>query len=148
MVVDLLPAKRGRVAAGTILEIPGELQTPVPCVNPTELGGNPGILENTVWGTSNGMPFPESITTPWAAYPGLHTAHCREIDGLLAIDTLEQERKKPVTPQVLQVAFGDRTLHTEDANYPMGDLMRIVETQADNMPSILTACSLQKIPKK
>ncbi len=106
---------------------------PRPCVNPTLLGGNPGILENTIWETSNGMPFPPSIETPFTAYPAMHTANC-EPDGFLAIGTVDEERKPPVTPQLLQAVLGDRSLHIPDMSYGMGDLLRIVATQAENLP--------------
>lgn len=122
------------IAAGGLDDRTGD---PRPCVNPTLLGGNPGILENTIWETSNGMPFPEAVDTPWVAYPGLHTANC-EADGWLAIDTLQETRKPPISPQVLQVilpssVFGN-TLHNTDFNWAMGDLLRIVATQAESMP--------------
>ena len=47
----------------------GRSGEPRPCINPTVIAGNPGVLENTVWETSNGMPFPETVETPWVAYP-------------------------------------------------------------------------------
>ena len=107
------------------------------CVNPTQLGGNPGVLENTIWATDNGMPFPDTVETPWVGYPGLHTAEC-EVDGWLAIDALSEERKPPLSPQILQLVLPSNvygsTLHDVDVNWAMGDLLRIVATQAENMP--------------
>jgi len=111
----------------------GPVAQPRPCVNPTLLGGNPGILENTIWETGNGMPFPPSIETPFAGYPALHTANC-EPDGFLAIGTVDEERQPPVTPQLLQTVLGDSSLHIPDMSYGMGDLLRIVATQAENLP--------------
>ena len=108
-----------------------------PCVNPTQLGGNPGVLENTIWATDNGMSFPNTVETPWVGYPGLHTAEC-EADGWLAIDTIPEERKPPLSPQILQLVLPSNvygsTLHDVDVNWAMGDLLRIVATQAANMP--------------
>jgi hypothetical protein len=103
-----------------------------PCVNPTLLGGNPGVLENTIWKTDGALPYP-GIETLWIGYPALHTASC-EADGFLAIDTLDDERKTPATPQFLQAVIAGDTLHITDVNWAMGDLLRIVATQAENMP--------------
>jgi len=102
-----------------------------PCVNPTLLGGNHGVLENTIWKTDGALPFP-GIETLWIGYPALHTASC-EPDGFLAIDTLDDERKTPASPQFLQAVIAGDTLHITDVNWAIGDLLRIVSTQADNM---------------
>ena len=122
------------IAAGGLDDRVGDSR---PCVNPTHLGGTTDVLENTIWETSNGMPFPETIETPWVAYPRLHTASC-EADGWLAIDTLSEERKPPISPQVLQLVLEDNllgdTLHNVDVNWAIGDLLRIISTQAENMP--------------
>ena len=123
------------IAAGGLEDRSGE---PRPCVNPTLLGGEPGVLENTIWQTNNGMPFPETVETPWVGYPGLHSAHC-EADGWLGIDTLTEEREPPVSPQVLQLVlppdnFFGNTLHIVDFNWAIGDLLRVVSTQAESMP--------------
>lgn len=101
-----------------------------PCVNPTELGGNPGVLENTIWEVANGVPHPDNIETRWVAYPGLYTANC-EADGFLAVDKLAKEPDAPWPPQVMQT--GD-TLQTLEVNWAMGDLLRVVSTQAESMP--------------
>jgi hypothetical protein len=103
------------------------------CVNPTQLGGNPGVLDNTIWELANAIPEPDSIQTRWVAYPGLYTANC-ETDGFLAIDKLAKEPEAPWSPQVLQSLQGSDTLHNLDVNWAMGDLLRIVSTQAENMP--------------
>ncbi len=120
------------VAAGDREREP--VDTPIPCVDPTRLGGNPGMLENTIWGADNGMPFPESIDTPWVAYPGMHTAGCAA-DGFLLVDTVEEERKPPLSPQALQIFLASSTLHIADVNFALGDLLRIVATQAESMSS-------------
>jgi hypothetical protein len=103
------------------------------CVNPTRLGGKTGVLENTIWAAGGSLPTPDTVETPWMGYPGLHTANC-EPDGFLAIDTINEERKPPVSPQVLQAVIGGDTLHITDVNWAIGDLLRIVATQAENMP--------------
>ncbi|MEH6590701.1 MAG: DUF3089 domain-containing protein [Halioglobus sp.] len=102
------------------------------CVNPTLLGGNPGVLENTIWKTDGTLQFP-GIETLWAGYPALHTASC-EPDGFLAIDTLDDERMTPASPQFLQAVIAGDTLHITDVNWAIGDLLRIVSTQAESMP--------------
>jgi hypothetical protein len=119
------------IAAGGLDEQPppGESR---PCVNPTLLGGNPGILENTFWERASGIPFPATVETPFAAYPLMHTANC-EASGFLAIGTVLEERQPPISPQDLQFILGG-TLHVPDVNYALGDLLRIVATQAENMP--------------
>ena len=103
------------------------------CVNPTQLGGNPDVLENTIWVAGGSLPTPDTVETPWMGYPGLHTANC-EPDGFLAIDTINEARKPPLSPQVLQAVIGGDTLHITDVNWAIGDLLRIVATQAENMP--------------
>jgi hypothetical protein len=103
------------------------------CVNPTHLGGNPGVLENTIWEVANAIPAPDNIETRWVGYPGLYTANC-EADGFLAIDKLAKEPDAPWSPQLLQSIQGSDTLHIVDVNWAMGDLLRIVSTQAENMP--------------
>jgi hypothetical protein len=122
------------VAAGGMSE--RTFEEPRPCVDPTRLGGNNGVFENTIWATDNGMPFPETVDTPWIAYPELHTAEC-EADGFLAIDTLEEQRQPPLSPQVLQLVLPDNllgdTLHDTDVNWAIGDLLRIVATQSENI---------------
>jgi len=118
------------VAAGGVDERVADTRA---CVNPTQLGGNPGVLENTIWEAGKSLPTPDTIETPWMAYPGLHTANC-EADGFLAIDTINEERKPPLPPQVLQAVLAGDTLHITDVNWAIGDLLRIVATQAENMP--------------
>lgn len=105
---------------------------PRPCVNPTLLGGTDGVLANAIWEIDNGMPFPTTVETHWIAYPDLHTASC-EADGFLAIDTVDG-RQPPISTQLVQVALGGSTLHIADFSYAMGDLLRIVATQAESMP--------------
>lgn len=103
---------------------------PRPCVNPTMLGGNPGVLENTLL-SADEFPLPEFATTPWAFYPNLHTAAC-ERDGFMGIDLVENpQTTPPATPQIVQFVLGG-SLHSADANYAMGDLLRIVATQAES----------------
>lgn len=101
------------------------------CVNPTLLGGEENVLATTYWASDNGLPFPVEVTEPWVAYPEMHTAACRLSDGFLGIGTVKQDRKPPMTPEALQAVLLE-TLHITDVNYALGDLLRIVETQAEN----------------
>jgi hypothetical protein len=104
-----------------------------PCVDPTQLGGSPGTLAYDVAWENNGLPYPDYIETPWAAQPELLTANC-EADGFLGIDTVAEDDRSPFIPlEVLQAVTGG-TLHIADVNFGMGDLLRIVATQAENMP--------------
>ena len=102
-----------------------------PCVDPTLLGGNPGVLDNFYLNEDEGIPFPPGVETDWIAYPGVYSGRCTE-GGQLAIGVVEG-RTAPVPPQLAQLVFGG-TLHLVDFNLLMGDLLRIVEAQADNMP--------------
>jgi hypothetical protein len=105
---------------------------PRPCVNPTELGGSPGILANVFW-PANELPLPEFITTFWAAYPTVQTAVC-EPDGFLGIGTVANPvATPPAPPALIQLVLGGNDLHSVDANLAMGDLLRIVATQADSV---------------
>jgi hypothetical protein len=98
------------------------------CVIPTLLGGEANVLAATYWETDNGMPFPLEASEKWTVYPAMHTAAC-EADGYLGIGTVDEERQPPLLPALLQTVFGS-TLHIADVNYALGDLLRIVETQA------------------
>lgn len=106
---------------------------PRPCVNPTLLGGEPGIAAVAIYNNEEGIPFPDGVETDWIGYPGLYAATC-EADGFLGID-VAPGRFTPFTPQLIQ-AFLDSserpTLHLVDYTIGMGDLLRIVETQAAN----------------
>lgn len=108
-----------------------EVSQPRACVNPTLLGGDSGIMDTIIYNRDEGIPFPEGVETHWIAYPGLLSASC-ERDGYLAIDTAPG-RTAPIPPQVIQLVLGG-SLHQADYNFAMGDLLRIVETQAGSMP--------------
>jgi hypothetical protein len=116
------------IAAGEDGQRPDPAQ-PRPCVNPTLLGGEPGILANTIYNNEEGIPFPEGVETPWIGDPGLYAVAC-ESDGFLGVDTAPG-RFTLFTPQLIQEFFGG-SLHDLDYTGGMGDLLRIVETQAAN----------------
>ncbi|MDX1734178.1 MAG: DUF3089 domain-containing protein [Halioglobus sp.] len=113
---------------------PGE---PLPCVNPTLLGGNPGVLANTIWQDNLGVPVPQGVETQWFGFPELHSAAC-ESDGYLGIDTVpgdeRVEQLLTISPEVVQAVLGGRSLHVADVSYTIGDLLRIVQVQAQSMP--------------
>ena len=117
------------VAAGGEAQRSVPLQ-PRPCVNPTELGGEPGVAAITIYNSDEGIPFPEGVETYWIGYPGLYSGAC-ERDGFLAISVAPQ-RTTIYTPELIQAFFGGRSLHLADYNFGMGDLLRIVDTQAAN----------------
>lgn len=117
------------LAAGEEGERPVPAQ-PRPCVDPSRLGGEPGIAANTIYNSDEGIPFPEGVETYWIAYPGLYSTAC-ERDGFLGIDTAPG-RTTLFTPQIIQAVIGPSTLHLADYNFAIADLMRIVETQAAN----------------
>ncbi|UTW47120.1 DUF3089 domain-containing protein [Bacterioplanoides sp. SCSIO 12839] len=110
---------------------------PRPCVNPTQLGGTPTIAANTIYDRNQGIPFPDGVETNWIGYPGLYSADCAA-DGFLEINTTPG-RNTLFTPQLIQLALNQAsaadsggTLHRADFNILMGDLLRIVDTQAAN----------------
>lgn len=117
------------IAAGEEELRPDPLQ-PIPCVNPSRLGGEPGIAANTIYNSDEGIPFPAGVETYWIGHPGLYSAVC-EGDGYLGADTAPG-RFTPFSPQVMQIFLGSSTLHLADYNFGMGDLLRVVETQAAN----------------
>ncbi|MEM8497914.1 MAG: DUF3089 domain-containing protein [Pseudomonadota bacterium] len=117
------------IAAGAEEQRPLPEQ-PRPCVDPTLLGGEPGITAATIYNDSEGIPFPEGVDTSWIAFPGLYSAAC-ERDGYLAVDTAPG-RTTVFTPQLIQAFLGGTTLHQTDYTFAIGDLLRIVETQAAN----------------
>lgn len=107
------------------------VEQPLPCVNPSTLGGEPGITANTIYNRDEGLPVPPGVETDWIGYPGVYSANC-ERDGLLAIGEVDG-RTAPLPPQIIQLVLGG-TLHQADYAFAMGDLLRLVETQADSMP--------------
>ncbi len=116
------------IAAGNAEQRP-EVSTPRPCTNPSALGGEPGIAANIIYNSDEGIPFPEGVETDWIGYPGLYSLNC-EADGFLGVG-VAPGRTTPFTPQLIQSVLGDSTLHLADYNFAMGDLLRIVEVQAD-----------------
>jgi hypothetical protein len=115
------------LAAGEDGQRPAPSQ-PRPCVDPTRLGGNPGIAATTIYNSDEGIPFPAGVDTYWIAYPDLYSTAC-ESDGFLGIDTAPGQFTV-FTPQLIQSVIGPTSLHLADYNFAIGDLLRIVETQA------------------
>ena len=116
------------VAAGDEEKRPVPLQ-PRPCVDPTDLGGEPGVAAMTIYNSDEGIPFPEGVETYWIGHLGLYSAAC-ESDGYLGIGVVPG-RSTLYTPDLIQAVFGG-SLHQTDHNIGMGDLLRIVDTQAAN----------------
>jgi pimeloyl-ACP methyl ester carboxylesterase len=106
-----------------------------PCVNPTLLGGDPGVLETTIW-PAGGSAIAGTFETPWVGYLGKYTANC-DVDGYLAIDTLPDMGATVLTPQFIQAAEDGEGLQITDFNWVIGDLLRIVAIQANNMSQIV-----------
>ncbi len=104
----------------------------LPCVDPTRLGGDPGLLANMIYNDQEGIPFPAGVETSWIGWPRMHTASC-DSNGYLSIGTVQQERQPTVPPELVQLVLGG-SLHQADFNYTIGDLLRLVEVQADSMP--------------
>ncbi|MFK7730910.1 MAG: DUF3089 domain-containing protein [Pseudomonadales bacterium] len=113
------------IAAGAAATRPARA---LPCVNPTLLGGTNNVLQTTYWESDNGLPFPFDTPQPYVAYDALHSAEC-EADGFLGIGDIAGTRAPPLPTVVLQSILGT-TLHVPDMNFALGDLLRIVETQA------------------
>ena len=103
---------------------------PRPCVDPSELGGEPGIAAITIYNSDEGIPFPEGVETDWIGYLGLYSGSC-EPDGFLGVG-VAPGRTTVYTPALIQTFFGGRSLHLADYNFGIGDLLRIVKTQAAN----------------
>lgn len=113
------------IAAGNAANRPARN---IPCVNPTVLGGTPGVFASTIWQASNGLPYPFDTPVPWVSYDGVYTAEC-EADGFLGIAEMPTGTQPPVPSATLQALLGT-SLHVADVSLAMGDLLRIVETQA------------------
>lgn len=114
------------------------------CVNPAELSGDNGALDARLsqsgfFGIENAS-FVEgqTITTPYAALPGMLSAECVETDGhtYLAV-TVEGDPSDPRADDILgDVVVGNNVLrdwglHLIDINVAMGNLVSIVEAQSD-----------------
>lgn len=83
-----------------------------------------------MYNSDEGIPFPEGAETYWLGYPGLYSGAC-ERDGFLGI-SVAPGRTTIYTPELIQAFFGVRSLHLADYNFGMGDLLRMVDTQAAN----------------
>lgn len=116
------------IAAGDFANRIAISVNPLPCVNPTLLGGNPSVLAATYL-ESETLPLPFDAPEPWVAYEPSYTAVC-EADGFLGIGDVV--RVQPPFPIGIVQAFLGTSLHTADVNLAMGDLLRIVELQAAN----------------
>ena len=62
----------GSIVAYDAIAVGGEGDRPVPaeprpCVDPSSLGGEPGIAALTVYNAEEGFPFPEGVDTDWIA---------------------------------------------------------------------------------
>jgi hypothetical protein len=100
------------------------------CVNPTHLGGDPGVLETVIFPTDG-----SAFETPWVGYPGRFTANC-DTDGYLEIDTLPDMGEPVPGLQLVLDAVGSNSFHVVDFNWTIGDLLRIVALQAKSMPQV------------
>lgn len=117
--------------AGTLADriMPSE---PRPCVNPSLLGGNPGVMANTIVQDNQGVPPPVGVETQFFGAPELHTAEC-EADGFLAIGRVADDPRGFPPPALVEFGLGG-SLHQADMAYTMGDLLRIVAVQAEHLP--------------
>ncbi|HJX62197.1 MAG TPA: DUF3089 domain-containing protein [Dehalococcoidia bacterium] len=125
----------GRVGTGPRAneQVDGNLE--VLCVNPASLAGGTGALQ-AYFGTAKFpgpiglvLPPPPSVPTPWAATPGLYTAHCESSGGAnwLQVDTTDiAGDERQVVYQTLGPTFG---LHLFDVNLALGNLVDLVRQQ-------------------
>lgn len=99
-----------------------------PCVNPTHLGGDPGVLETVIFPTAG-----SGFETPWVGYAGRFTANC-DTDGYLAIDAPTDMTEPVPGLQLIQDVVGSNSFHVADFNWTIGDLLRVIAIQAKSMP--------------
>lgn len=116
------------------------------CVNPADLDGGPAAVEPyflldppegaLLGGTATAQPFsdPErtaEITTPWVTYPGLIEAECvDEGDFTYLALTVQGDPDDPRTDDIGGDLTPEWGMHLIDANVAMGDIVRLVATQA------------------
>jgi hypothetical protein len=126
----------GRVGVGPIGAQQDASKVEVLCVNPASPSGGTGALK-LEFATA---PFPgligqwlqsiPSAATPWAAYPGLYTAHCESSGGAnwLQVDTTNvPDDTRPVVKAAPTAEWG---LHLFDISLSLGNLVDLVREQA------------------
>jgi hypothetical protein len=109
------------------------------CTNPASLGGGSGTIdailpsapfaEGTIIGAVIGilgLP-PITATTPWVRYGNAHTAECSSEGGANVL----QITPRKTTPLLNPAPDPTWGLHIADANIALGDLVRLVDRQAE-----------------
>jgi len=106
------------------------------CTNPASLGGGSGSL-SPFFATQTNVPTSAtpprtSAATAWVSYPGLYTAQCTSAQGAtwLQVDAMRATGdRRPVVRPPYGPTYG---LHPYDVNLALGNLVRIVATQAQS----------------
>lgn len=122
-----------QVRGGTAVKDPQVL-----CVNPAALRGGtatvhayfPAHLDLGVLGGALPPHSLDAIPTPWASYPGLYTAQCRNENGASWLRVTDQRRPGDVRPPLVDSLGATWGLHLVDANIDQGDLVNLVRHQA------------------
>jgi len=104
------------------------------CTNPASLGGGAGPL-SPFFATQTNVPTSATpprtrAATAWVSYPGLYTAHCTSAQGAtwLQVDASPGAGdRRPVVQPPYGPTYG---LHPYDVNLALGNLVRIVGTEA------------------
>ena len=107
-------------------------QQHVLCTNPAALGGGSAPIETDlpttgsfgILGALAGLP---AAPTPWVSYPGRYTAQCEQRDGSSWLDVTPANDGRPLLEAQLGPRWG---LHVYDINIALGDLVRLVRTEA------------------
>ena len=130
----------GRVNTGFGAQTgPGAGSLRVLCTNPASLAGGSGSL-SPFFATQTNVPTSATpprtrASTAWVSYPGLYTAQCTSAQGAswLQVDANRGPGdRRPVVQPPYGPTYG---LHPYDVNLALGNLVRIVGTEAQTFTS-------------
>ena len=109
---------------------------PAACVNPAALSGGSGTL-HPYFLASNSQPFTDAardseITTPFVTYPDLVDGECTSQEGYTWLSlTVNGDPADPRTDDIRGDLPGGWGMHLIDVNVAMGDIEKLVASQAE-----------------
>ncbi len=113
-----------------------ETQEPALCVNPAELVGGDGLADGvgpTFETLLGGNPDLAAFTTPYVDAPSAFRTECVEANGYryLAVSKADPADPRPLDRNLVQTLGPTWGLHLVEANVVQGDLLELVNRQAD-----------------
>lgn len=113
-----------------VAPLPDPATDEVVCTNPGELSGDNGVLEPLADIGAYADPFAPEDAHPWWRWPDLYTAECRSGDNAnwLNVSIRPDETRNP--PHWIVYGKTETNLHLVDMTLPMGNLVRIAQSES------------------